>query len=249
MAASDDADQAHAKLAESARTLKDSAVQQVDSADRRTELAADRTILAGYSMGGIGSNQLAMAHPDLFAQEVTLAGAVGAVPELENLRSVPVYSAGGVEDELGYCPKCQDASARPSSPVRGAAADPVPGSYSNVFSRYGVALARSGLSENTRRNYLSRTAAALRWAAAEDLGPTGWTDPTLPGRYRSYLVDQGRAAATVNAHLTAVEDFLRRSGIGQAGADPAGQGSRPAQGIDRARAVRITRDTQIKLLK
>ena len=122
---------------------------------------------------------------------------------------------GGVEDELGYCPTCQDASALPSSPARGAAADPVPGSYSNVFSRYGVALARSALSENTRRNYLSRTAAALRWAAAEGLAPACWTDPSLPGRYRSYLVDQGRAAATVNAHLTAVEDFLRRSGIGQ----------------------------------
>lgn len=47
MPASDNADQAHAKLAESASKLKDSAVQQVDSADRRTELAADRTILAG----------------------------------------------------------------------------------------------------------------------------------------------------------------------------------------------------------
>jgi hypothetical protein len=67
-------------------------------------LDVDRTVLAGYSMGGIGSNQLAMAHPDLFAQEVTLAGAVGAVPELENLRSVPVYSAGGVEDELVPAP-------------------------------------------------------------------------------------------------------------------------------------------------
>ena len=46
MSTPNNADQAHAKLAESASTLKDSAVQQVDSADRRTELAADRTILA-----------------------------------------------------------------------------------------------------------------------------------------------------------------------------------------------------------
>jgi pimeloyl-ACP methyl ester carboxylesterase len=63
-------------------------------------LAPDRTILAGYSMGGIGSNQLAMEHPDLFAKAVTLAGAVGAVPELENLRWVPDYLAGGLTDEL-----------------------------------------------------------------------------------------------------------------------------------------------------
>jgi putative membrane protein len=47
MTSSNNADQAHAKLAESASTLKDSAVQQVDSADRRTQLAADRTVLAG----------------------------------------------------------------------------------------------------------------------------------------------------------------------------------------------------------
>jgi hypothetical protein len=71
---------------------------------RNWVLDVDRTIISGYSMGGIGSNQIAMAHPDLFAQEVTLAGAVGAVPELENLRSVPVYSAGGVEDELVPAP-------------------------------------------------------------------------------------------------------------------------------------------------
>lgn len=64
------------------------------------ELDPEATITAGYSMGGIGSNQLAMAHPDLFAQDVTLAGAVGGVAELENLRSVPVYQAGGVGDQL-----------------------------------------------------------------------------------------------------------------------------------------------------
>lgn len=37
---------AEAKFAESAEVLEGSAVQQADSADRRTELAADRTILA-----------------------------------------------------------------------------------------------------------------------------------------------------------------------------------------------------------
>jgi len=47
MASLINADQAHAKLAGSARTLTHSAVRQVDGADRRTELAADRTILAG----------------------------------------------------------------------------------------------------------------------------------------------------------------------------------------------------------
>ncbi|HWA65422.1 MAG TPA: prolyl oligopeptidase family serine peptidase [Mycobacteriales bacterium] len=60
----------------------------------------DRTLLCGYSMGGLGTNQLAMAHPDLFAKAVTLAGAVGNVPALHNLRWIPTYLAGGVTDEL-----------------------------------------------------------------------------------------------------------------------------------------------------
>lgn len=63
-------------------------------------LDKNRTVLSGYSMGGIGTNELAMAHPDLFARAVTLAGAVGDVASLRNLRWVPTYLAGGAEDEL-----------------------------------------------------------------------------------------------------------------------------------------------------
>jgi poly(3-hydroxybutyrate) depolymerase len=63
-------------------------------------LSPNRTVLSGYSMGGIGANQLAMEHPDLFARSVTLAGGVGDIPALANLRWVPTYLAGGAEDEL-----------------------------------------------------------------------------------------------------------------------------------------------------
>jgi predicted esterase len=63
-------------------------------------LNPNRTVLSGYSMGGIGTNEIAMAHPDLFARAVTLAGAVGDVASLQNLRWVPTYLAGGAEDEL-----------------------------------------------------------------------------------------------------------------------------------------------------
>jgi hypothetical protein len=41
-----------------------------------------------------------MAHPDLFARAVTLAGGVGDVPAARNLMHVPVYLAGGASDEL-----------------------------------------------------------------------------------------------------------------------------------------------------
>jgi hypothetical protein len=51
-------------------------------------------------MGGTGSNQLAMEHPDLFARSVTLAGGIGNIDSLVNLRWVPTYLAGGAEDEL-----------------------------------------------------------------------------------------------------------------------------------------------------
>jgi pimeloyl-ACP methyl ester carboxylesterase len=63
-------------------------------------LNPNRTVLSGYSMGGIGTNAIAMAHPDLFARAVTLAGGVGDVGSLVNLRWVPTYLAGGGEDEL-----------------------------------------------------------------------------------------------------------------------------------------------------
>ncbi len=63
-------------------------------------LDPERTVVAGYSMGGFGTTKLATEHPDLFAKAVTLAGTPGAIPGLANLREVPFYLAGGVADEL-----------------------------------------------------------------------------------------------------------------------------------------------------
>lgn len=60
----------------------------------------DRTVVAGYSMGGFAANQLSQRHPDLFAAAVSLAGATGQTPELDNLREVPVYLGHGAADEL-----------------------------------------------------------------------------------------------------------------------------------------------------
>ncbi|MDP3712853.1 MAG: alpha/beta hydrolase-fold protein [Mycobacteriales bacterium] len=63
-------------------------------------LDSERTVVAGYSMGGFGTTKLATQHPDLFAKAVTLAGSLGDYPQLENLRELPYYLAGGAADEL-----------------------------------------------------------------------------------------------------------------------------------------------------
>ncbi|MDQ1444439.1 MAG: hypothetical protein QOI20_903 [Acidimicrobiaceae bacterium] len=84
---------------------------------------ADRTVISGYSMGGWATYKLGLAHPDLFAKAVVLAGppqcglrvadgygfAGGAgrcttdgngSPFIENARSLPYYIAHGTDDEL-----------------------------------------------------------------------------------------------------------------------------------------------------
>ena len=64
-------------------------------------LDADRTILAGYSMGGFGTFAYALDHPDLFAGMVILAAAAGEdIPRLENARTLPYYHAHGALDQL-----------------------------------------------------------------------------------------------------------------------------------------------------
>ena len=67
-------------------------------------LDPERTLLCGYSMGGLGTNQLAMAHPDLFAKAVTLAGAVGNVPSPRSSIPRPFPAATGPPRPSCRCP-------------------------------------------------------------------------------------------------------------------------------------------------
>lgn len=69
-------------------------------ASRVVPLDPERTVIGGYSMGGIGAHRIAAAHPDLFAGVFGLAGWAPDLTRLQNLREVPVYLAGGVADEL-----------------------------------------------------------------------------------------------------------------------------------------------------
>lgn len=68
---------------------------------RTFSLDPDRTIIAGYSMGGFGAFNLALDHPDVFAGMVIMASAANEdLPRLENARWTPYYHAHGMQDEL-----------------------------------------------------------------------------------------------------------------------------------------------------
>ena len=82
-------------------------VAELDFWEVWRELAAtytldrDRTILAGYSMGGFGTFNFALDHPHLFAGMVILAASADEdLPRLENARHTPYYHAHGVHDQL-----------------------------------------------------------------------------------------------------------------------------------------------------
>jgi pimeloyl-ACP methyl ester carboxylesterase len=71
------------------------------SLNRSYVLHPDRTLVAGYSMGGFGTFDFALDHPDVFAGMAVMASAANEdVPRLENARWLPYYHAHGVLDEL-----------------------------------------------------------------------------------------------------------------------------------------------------
>jgi pimeloyl-ACP methyl ester carboxylesterase len=69
--------------------------------NRSYVLDRNRTIVAGYSMGGFGTFNFALDHPDVFAGMTILASAANEdLRRLENARWIPYYHAHGTEDEL-----------------------------------------------------------------------------------------------------------------------------------------------------
>ena len=145
--------------------------------------------------------------------------------------------------EVQFCRRCLGRVRRSAPPRRGAAAAAVPARYAADHAGYVMALSTAPLSDSTRRNYASRVAAVLRWSAEQNLRSSRWTEPGLLGRYREHLVDLARPRETVNAHLAAFEDFLRRTGrtvdapAGRLATDGAGQYLRPAEEADLLRAA------------
>jgi integrase len=110
---------------------------------------------------------------------------------------------------------------------QGARPATLPGSVAEVFADYENYLAGTDrhLDANTVRVYTSRVRQYLAWLAAvldtETVGGDPFTDPEVRDQavhdYRTHLHTVAkRTPATINAHLTAIDDFYRRRGPGPA---------------------------------
>jgi integrase/recombinase XerC len=108
---------------------------------------------------------------------------------------------------------------------RGREPTAVPDIYAAVYDAYTRELGRPGgpLDPDTVRAYASRVRQFLAWlpdadGAAAALSEPGARDGAARD-YRTFLLTVARRKpATVNAHLTAIDDFFRRIGLGPAAA-------------------------------
>ncbi len=107
----------------------------------------------------------------------------------------------------------------------GAAPTPLPEDLQTVFADYqaDLAAAGTGLNDETIRVYQSRVRQYLAWLATADEIVEGDPFTQVAARdraargYREHLQTVAhRKPATINAHLSAVDDFYRRRGLGPA---------------------------------
>jgi site-specific recombinase XerD len=100
----------------------------------------------------------------------------------------------------------------------------LPLAYTGVYEAYADQVAGPGpLDGDTVRAYLSRVRQFLIWLQDADASGDPLTDPAsrdgAARDYRAFLLTVAkRKASTVNAHLTAIDDFYRRRGLGPAAA-------------------------------
>ncbi|GAA0341786.1 tyrosine-type recombinase/integrase [Actinoallomurus spadix] len=111
------------------------------------------------------------------------------------------------------------------APRRGKQPTPIPAAYAAAYDDYEQELTRAGgpLDPDTVRAYLSRVRQFLAWLPDADVGGDPLTGPAARDGaardYRAFLLTVAkRKASTVNAHLTAIDDFFRRLGLGPAAA-------------------------------
>jgi integrase/recombinase XerC len=136
---------------------------------------------------------------------------------------------------------------------RGARPTPLPEALQAVFAAYEGDLARPGgpLDADTIRAYASRVRQYLAWLATALADGTAEGDPlTAPDArdratrdYRTHLQTVARRKpATINAHLTAVDDFYRRRGLGPAATERADIPPAALRALDERDQLRLLRE-------
>jgi integrase/recombinase XerC len=134
----------------------------------------------------------------------------------------------------------------------GARPTPLPEGLQTVFAAYERSIADPGgpLDADTVRVYLSRVRQYLAWLAAALADGTvegdPLTDPDARDRaardYRTHLQTVlKRKPATINAHLTAVDDFYRRRGLGPAAAERADIPPAAPRALEKRDQIRLLR--------
>jgi integrase len=129
----------------------------------------------------------------------------------------------------------------------------LPDALAAVLADYGHKVARQGrpLEANSVRVYRSRVRQYLAWLAATlaDGAVEGdpLNDPDARDRavrdYRAHLqMVAKRKPATINAHLTAVDDFYRRRGLGPAAAERADIPPAAPRALDKGDQIRLLRE-------
>lgn len=110
-------------------------------------------------------------------------------------------------------------------PRPGKKATQIPPAYTAAYDAYARELSRPGgpLDADIVRAYLSRVRQFLAWLPGADTSGDPLADPAARDGaardYRAFLLTVAkRKASTVNAHLTAIDDFFRHRGLGPAAA-------------------------------
>lgn len=87
----------------------------------------------------------------------------------------------------------------------------------DVLTGYRAYLSRLPLSSHTKRNYVARVKGFLEWLQGSTEALTDWRERDFVVRdYKTFLLQSGRSSATVNAVLSALDNFYLYLGIGGA---------------------------------
>lgn len=145
-----------------------------------------------------------------------------------------------------------EATERPNRRRPGATPTAVPARYTETFAGYEAVLTKPGfpLDADTVRNYLSRVRQYLVWLDATNLDGDPLTDPAARDwaarDYRAHLLTVlKRKPTTVNAHLTAIDDFNRRIGLGPATAKRTKLPNLAPRALDQRAQVRFLREVEM----